>query len=310
MGFLKNDTTIIDFILSDEGRRRQGAGTFEVTKFGLSDDEIVYDKATQATPTAKFTSTPILEAVSENIRAHKYLLMSSRLDTTHLIGTLLVTDYTQEGHTQTSNQDYVAISTKATYDEQYGGVFIAPGAGFFKAYDRVDVASSENSWIYIDHGINDNTANSPYSYHETLPADLEETEVLVKLDWRIGRILIPNSDSGQELAPISRDDDHIATYLITRGQFGNAVGDRFWETLKLKESASPVKGARGRRLRLPVVAAPHINVGSNIIWSDLGTTEASFFPGGDTAKVISTVMTVQGMSTNLHIGVPLRFIKQ
>ena len=304
MSFLTDSVLVLDAILTDEGRRRMAAGNFDIRKFSLSDDEIVYDKALESQPNSKFANTPIFEAVSENSKALKYLLMSSRLDSTHLNSTLLVTDTSQGGTAKSSTDDYIIIATKTTYDSKFAAANLP--AGYLKGYDKTLISKNSNSWIYIDHGVNDDGANSPYNFKQLLPADLEETQVLVKLDYRLGRVLVPNTDPGQELHPISVDDDFIATYLITRE---SQDGSPFWQDLQQNEAASPIKGARGPRLRIPVAAAPNINVASDAIWTALGSTDTTSFTDGSTAKNITNVMIVEGLTTNLNISVPLKFIK-
>ena len=91
MGFLTNQTMVVDGILTDEGRRRIAAGNFQVSKFALTDDEIVYSKAQQSNSQDKFRTTPIFEAISENTRALKYKLLSMDGNYTHLTSTKLVT---------------------------------------------------------------------------------------------------------------------------------------------------------------------------------------------------------------------------
>ena len=76
MGFLTESTTVVDAILTDEGRRRIANGEFEISKFTLFDDEIIYSKAQQTNPSSKFNTTAVFEAISENTRAGKYKLLS------------------------------------------------------------------------------------------------------------------------------------------------------------------------------------------------------------------------------------------
>ena len=58
------------------------------------------------------------------------------------------------------------------------------------------------------------------------------------------------------------DDDFIANYSITV----NSFPDHF-ETLVLEEAASPIAGARGKRMKLLVAAAPNVNSTSGAIWT-------------------------------------------
>jgi hypothetical protein len=307
MSFLSSATTVVDAILTDEGRKRLAAGNFDVQKFSLHDDEIVYDKAQMASFAAKFAATPIFESITENTRALKYNLLTIGLETTHLVSTLIVTQPSQGGQAQATGDNtnyYVALSRQNAYDNNYSTVTLP--TGFIKAYEKSLISENSNSWIYIDHGSNDDDQKGPYKYNENLPPDLSETEVLIKMDRRIGRIVRPNS-GGIDLAPISIDDDFIATYLVTASPGSDT--SEFFESIQQDADASPIAGARGLRLRIPVYASPDINVSSTNIWTSLGRTITSFFNGSDNAYAIDTIMTVEGLTTSLNVTVPMRFVK-
>ncbi len=307
MGFLTNQTTVVDAILTDEGRRRLAEGTFEIAKFALSDDEIVYSKAQQTNYPSKFNETPIFEAISENTRAIKYKLLSMDGSYTHLTSTKLVTEKgPQNGTPQATGNNagyYVIIATEATYDDHYQSGAVAVPDGFLPGYSKKLISKSENNYIKIDHGINDDGQdNATYPYDQALPAELSETQFMVKLDYRLGRIITVD---GLEVRPNYVDDDFIATYIITNNSY-----PEFFETLIAEYSASPVKGSRGLRLKLPVAAATNINTASTAIWTDLGRQITSFFSNGTTtARVIDATLEVQGVTTSVNITVPLRFVK-
>jgi hypothetical protein len=307
MSFLTNATTVVDAILTDEGRKRLAAGNFDISKFSLHDDEIVYDKAQMSGYAAKFAATPIFESITENTKALKYNLLTLGLETTHLASTLIVTQPSQGGQSQATGDNtgyYVALARQQAYDNNYSSVTLP--TGFMKAYEKSLISENSNSWIYIDHGSNDDDQKGPYKYNENLPSELSETEVLIKLDRRIGRIVMPNSD-GVDLSPVSIDDDYIATYLITAAPDSDTSA--FFEAIQQDADASPIAGARGLRLRIPVYASPDINVSSTSIWTSLGRIITNFFNGSDNAHAIDTVMSVEGMTTSLNVTVPLRFVK-
>lgn len=308
MGFLTNQTTVVDAILTDEGRRRLAEGTFEIAKFSLSDDEIVYSKAQQSQSTSKFRETPIFEAVSDNIKALKYQLLSLDGDYTHLTtAQLVINQGPQKGTPQaTGNNDkyYVVIATEATFDDHYQGASaVAVPDGFLPGYSKRIMAASENNYIKVDHGINDDGSNiGTYSFRDPLPTELSETEFMVKLDYRLGRII---TTSGVEIRPNFIDDDFIANYVITTTSY-----PEFFETLASEESASPIKGSRGLRLKFPIGVATNINTSSNAIWTDLGRTITTFFNNGTAnARVIDATLEIQGVTTSFNITIPLRFVK-
>ena len=314
MAILENDSTIVDAILTDEGRRRLSEGIFEIAKFSLHDDEIVYSKAQQASPDSKFQTTPIFEATTDNVKALKYKLLTLTPDAstkngeyTHLNVTRLVKQKgTQNGTPQATGNNagyYVIISTEATYSDHYQGASsVDVPSGFLPGYSKIEISRKEDTAIKVDHGINDDAEQSPLTYRDTLPIELEETQFRVKLDHRLGRLATPD---GGELKPIFIDDDYIATYMITTG-----MGD-FTEVIsKSSPAGSPIKGARGPRLKLYVFAAPNINTSSDGVWDALGRDITSFFTNGTTtAKAIDAAMIVEGETTNVNITIPLRFVK-
>lgn len=307
MGFLTNQTTVVDAILTDEGRRRIAEGTFEVAKFSFSDDEIVYSKAQQTNYPSKFNETPIFEAISENTRAIKYKLLSMDGSYTHLTSTQLVTQSGAQNGTQQASAPnagyYVIIATEATYDDHYQSGTVAVPDGFLPGYSKKLISKSENNYIKIDHGLNDDGQdNATYPYDQALPSELSETQFMVKLDYRLGRIITVD---GIEIRPEYIDDDFIANYIITTNSY-----PELFETLVAEYNASPIKGSRGLRLKLPVAAATNINTASTAIWTDLGRSVSGFFSNGTTtARVIDATLEVQGMTTSVNITVPLRFVK-
>lgn len=307
MGFLTNQTTVVDAILTDEGRRRIAAGTFEITSFSLTDDEIVYSKAQQASSYTKFATTPVFESISENVRALKYKLLSMDGDYTHLTSTSLVTQKgPQNGTPQASGNNsgyYVIIATEATYDDHYqGATAVSVPDGFLPGYSKKISSMSENNYIKIDHGVNDAGANSNYPFDQSLPAELSETQFMIKLDYRLGRIIDTN---GVEIKPNFIDDDFIATYMITTNSY-----PEFFQALVAEATSSPINGSRGLRLKFPIAAATNINTASTAIWTDLGRQITSFFSNGTTtARAIDATLEVQGVTTSVNITVPLRFVK-
>lgn len=322
MSNLPGNSTILDCILTDEGRRRIAEGRFEITNFSLYDDEIVYDKATQSgTPQQiadRFESTPIREATTDNVKALKYelLTLTPQLDKfnktaeyKHLNVTRLVTDL--GGHdgtpqaTGTNAGYYVVISTKDTYDTHYSNS--APPSGFLQGYDSQLLSNVTSQAIKIDHGLNDDTANGAVSdWKQSLPSELEETEFSIKLDARLGRIL---NEAGAELAPISVDDDNIANYIVTTNS-----NPGMFKAVKDAQNASPLTGNRGPRMFFSVMAATDIKDSTDTIWAgaatSLGRQIDNFFGSGNHAYAIDTAVMIEGLTTNVNITVPLRFVKK
>ena len=85
MAFLDNSGDIIlDAVLTDTGRMRlaKGDGSFNITKFGLGDDEINYGLYDKNHPSGsayfdiEILQTPVLEAFTNNASTMKSKLLS------------------------------------------------------------------------------------------------------------------------------------------------------------------------------------------------------------------------------------------
>jgi len=181
-------------------------------------------------------------------------------------------------------------------------------AGYILGYNKTSVTTNSDFLITVDHGYNDTGGNSPGAFDEYLPRQLSETQFLIKMDYRLGRLLVPKTDPGQELAPISKDDDYMATYLITTSP-QNAFASAFFQSVPMKETSSPIGGSRGWRTIFGIGAASNINIAGTAIWTELGSIETSFF-GADSAHVIRTSINVEGVNTNLDISIPITFAKK
>lgn len=307
MGAQNNQTMVMDAILTGKGRKYLAEGRFEIAYFSLCDDEIIYSKAQQSNSETKFSTTMIFEAIPEETKALKYKLLSLDGDYTHLTSTRLVTEKgPQNGTPQATGNNanyYVIISTEATYNDHYQSGTVSIPDGFLPGYSKSIISATENNYIKIDHGVNDDgDTNASYLYNDSLPAELSETQFMVRLDYRLGRII---SRDGNEVRPNLVDNDFIAHYVITTNS-----NPEFFETLTAEPSASPIKGSRGLRLKFPIAAATNINTASNTIWDSLGRQITSFFTNGTTtARAIDGTLEIQGVSTSVNITVPLRFVK-
>ena len=89
MGFLDNTSITVDAILTKKGREllARGDGSFNVTKFALSDDEVDYNLWDTAHPNgsnyygAVIENTPILEAFTDQNQVMRYKLITLNKNT-------------------------------------------------------------------------------------------------------------------------------------------------------------------------------------------------------------------------------------
>lgn len=82
MGFLANDVISIDAILTKKGREEMAKGTFRITQFALSDDEIDYTLYNPTHPSGSafygeaIEKMPIIEAFPDETQIMKYKLLT------------------------------------------------------------------------------------------------------------------------------------------------------------------------------------------------------------------------------------------
>ena len=92
MGYLDNSTTTIDAILTKKGREllARGDGSFRITQFAVSDDEIDYSLYNESHPDGStyygqaIENMPLLEALPEENQIMKYKLATLPRGTTKL----------------------------------------------------------------------------------------------------------------------------------------------------------------------------------------------------------------------------------
>lgn len=92
MGYLDNSTTTIDAILTKKGREllARGDGSFRITQFAVSDDEIDYSLYNESHPNGSTSygeaieNMPLLEALPEENQIMKYKLATLPRGTTKL----------------------------------------------------------------------------------------------------------------------------------------------------------------------------------------------------------------------------------
>ncbi len=85
MGYLDNDTIIVDAILTKRGREliAKGDGSFKITQFAISDDEVDYDlyDNTHSSGSAyygeKIENMPLMEAFPDENQIMKYKLITA-----------------------------------------------------------------------------------------------------------------------------------------------------------------------------------------------------------------------------------------
>ena len=324
MGFQDNSGDIIfDVILTDEGRRQLSNGTFNITKFKLSDDEVNYDLFVKQTGSAyqdiQILQTPIFEAFSNNTSNMSSLLVSypnnnllylpvmklnekrgKNATSMHALGTFMVSvDEDTEGGPDGNDITGVALNNQG---EKVNGFLF----GF-------DANNDKSSYIRVDSGI-DNEAMPPSMGRLTGP--LAEREYLVEMDNRLGRICNRN---GVDQAPItaSPDDDNIQIYSfrvrpgITDRQEAMVLNN---VALKKLPNSQVIRGRRSTFLQFKIKAQESL-AQSNYLFNKLGGTatmlnnDATATAAQQSIRYIDTLIKVTGVRTGYSVDIPVRFVK-
>ena len=323
MGFQDNSGDIIfDVILTDEGRRQLANGTFGITKFKLSDDEVNYDLFVKTTGSAyqdiQILQTPIFEAFSNNTSNMSSFLVSypnnnllylpvvkmnekigNKETAMHSLGSFMVSvDEDTEGGPDGTTETGVALNNAGEHVQ-----------GFLFGFNA---SSDKSSYIRVDAGI-DNEAMPPNMGR--LTGILAEREYLIEIDNRLGRICNRN---GIDQAPItaSPDDDNIQIYSFSRNP---SITDEL-EAMVLNntetqnaESSQVIKGRRSTFLQFKIKAQESL-AQSNYLFNKLGGTGTMDNNHPTTAaqqnvRFIDTLIKITGVRTGYSIDIPVRFVK-
>ena len=313
MGFLDNSGDIIlDVVLTDHGRMllAKGDGSFQITKFALSDEEVdysLYDKnhlSGSAYYDLEILQTPILEAFTNNSST-----MKTRLQTyTNMELLFLPVLRLNQG---------VSINMLASASG-VAGSFAIPvngetednnGSSDKFGLGRNTDGSIKQGFLFgesligtvikVDQGL-DTTEISP---KRRLDDELKETSYTVQMDNRLCKLV----DSQGTLATFDYlDDDNIAYYTVD-------LGDTFvTEITDDTVSASQViQGPRGTSLEFRLQSSMDLNT-SSFLFEQLGgqvlITMQDGNPDAD-VKFIDSNVRVVGVKTGVMIDIPVRFLR-
>jgi len=303
MAFLDNSGDIIlDAVLTDTGRARlaRGDGSFQITKFALADDEInysLYDK-NNANGSAYYDltilQTPILEAFTNNTSTMKNLLLS--IIRTNLLY-LPVIKINSNGFT-TDNGRVAAGSVLNTLGSFYIGVDATTKESFAanSVLGFIDGYALDGNPIRIDQGLDTSEISPIFS----IDADLKETQYIIEIDNRLGKIF---SAANQQASLSFIDDDNVATYYVTSTDF---IFDLGTPDPTVLQTYHRIQGPRGTSLLFKIQASLELN-SSEYLFNTLGSTTTI---GSLNAKYIDSVVRVRGVTTGYTIDIPIRFLKK
>jgi len=324
MAFLDNSGDIIlDAVLTDAGRQRMARGNFKIVKFALGDEEVNYELFNSSHPSGsayydlEVMQTPILEAFTNNTASMKSRLMTiARTNILHL--PILKLNEIREGSDTRSNlvpsgdnaNVFVVVADRATETdliEESSGVMFGFSTG----------QRPGGNIVIVDQG--QDTAGDP-PITQAMDQDLVETQYLIQMDHRLGRIL---SEGGATQNVSFIDDDNIATYYVglNAGPLVTSINFREQDNIDLAVSrdsgpnAIPFTGPTGTRLIFRIGSSPQIQSSSTLLTKLGGSSTATVLKGNSAGSDAScyyadTNVRVTGVTTGYSIDIPVRFVRK
>jgi hypothetical protein len=299
MAFLDNSGDIIlDAVLTDTGRMRlaKGDGSFKITKFALGDDEINYElyNKNHASGSAYYDieiiQSPVLEAFTNNTSMLKSKLIT--ISKTNLLYLPQIRNNATVGLSANDGNNILTVLVDQTTVED---TTITATGDYVNGYRIGDTKNP----IVMDQGIVSNAIGDGDSV--VLDADLIETQFMIEIDNRFGKIW--NGDGDAQATPSFVDDDNVATYYLSKDNTnGNS---KYFGDSGTTMSGDVIAGPRGNRLEFLVGPSVDLN-SSTYLFTQLGSTATL----GAAVYQIDTTIRITGVTTGYRVDLPVRFVKK
>jgi len=314
MAFLDNSGDIIlDAVLTDTGRMRlaKGDGSFRIVKFALGDDEIDYSNYNKdhASGSAYFDldimQTPVLEAFTNNASSMKHKLTTfARTDFLYLpilkLNEVAANSTTVTAAVSGKNMFWVLVDEDSREKLFAGSTFneASKRLGIIKGAAGTDITTNSQQ-IRVDQGI-DNEGLPPTQF---LDADLVETQYIVQIDNRLGKIVSVGNGTPAAISYI--DDDNIASYYLSLSTDTLFIQSN--PNLLADQNDEAIAGSRGTILRLLIKASVDLN-SSTFMFREIGGGNTISLDG-NTYYYIDSNVRITGATTGHSIDLPVRFMK-
>jgi hypothetical protein len=297
MAFLDNSGNIIlDAVLTDTGRYRlaKGDGSFKIQKFALGDDEIVYSQynKSHASGSAYYDlsilQTPVLEAFTNNTSTMNSKLITIPRTNLLYLPVIKINDLLADTQMHSSGTFMVAVDKDTETS--------------FSTIDGVMMGETLNGseTIRLDQGLD----TTEISYAFTIDSDLVETQYIIEIDNRFGKIV---GTKGTVARMSFIDDDSIASYYLSLGTDQEFVVEN---TNRNSSTNEVIAGPRGTTLQFRIQASLDLNT-STYLFEQLGTTRNMYDGDGALTNIyyIDSYVRISGATTGFRIDIPVRFIK-
>jgi hypothetical protein len=296
MAFLDNSGDIIlDAVLTDTGRMRlaKGDGSFKIAKFALGDDEINYElyNKNHASGSAYYDieiiQSPVLEAFTNNTSMLKSKLVT--ISRTNLLYLPQIINNTTVGLSSNSTNNILTVLVDQSTVQDTA---ISSTGDYVDGYRIIATKSP----IVMDQGIKSNAIGD--GAFVVLDADLTETQFMIEIDNRFGKIW--DHVGSSQATPSFVDDDNVATYYLSKGTNGAYFGKS-----GTSMSDEVIAGPRGSRLHFLVGPSVDLN-SSTYLFTQLGSTATL----GSAVYQIDTTVRITGVTTGYRVDLPIRFVKK
>ena len=296
MAFLDNSGDIIlDAVLTDTGRMRlaKGDGSFKIAKFALGDDEInyaLYNKnhaSGSAYYDIEIIQSPVLEAFTNNTS-----ILKSKLVTISRTNLLYLPQIINNATVGLASNNINSILTVLVDQATVETTAITDTGDYVNGYRIGDTKSP----IVMDQGIKSNAIGDGSSV--VLDADLTETQFMIEIDNRFGKIW--DAAGTSQATPSFVDDDNVATYYLS-----TSTNKTYFGKSGTSMSGEVLLGPRGNRLQFLVGPSVDLN-SSTYLFTQLGTTATL----GSAVYQIDTTVRISGVTTGYRVDLPIRFVKK
>jgi hypothetical protein len=164
-------------------------------------------------------------------------------------------------------------------------------------------------FIRMDQGLD----TSEIAPNQTIDPDLRETQYLVEMDDRLGKL---TSAQGTPISFNFRDDDFIASYYVAEGDNVFVFPNNNKAAIGLEgDDGQIIKGPRGSILEFKVQATNDLRQ-TNFLFEKLGSQDTadkmSLGQDANSQNVlfIDSTVRVTGLTTGFRVDVPIRYIKK
>ena len=333
MAFLDNSGDILlDAVLTDEGRKRLAAGTFNPTKYAFGDQEVNYGLYEKTNPSGSaYFDLEILKLPVEIAHTNAAISLRTKLFTLAAQNgdpsLLYLSEIKLDGGNATNKSfaelafasgrnAYAIIANEETYDQLTNNSAKPLEAGFMDARSADLAANSLR--IRTPIGIDNAAAGDPIS--EILDPSLDETQYSVVVDDRLVKLVLPGNEvstGGALQQSFNIAGSSIAQAAARSNVFGGDDNLRVYDVSTANEASLFVPKSSVAVFAGPstdnVLASPLVvnQQNQDYMFTTYKIGNVSNYAGsGIQMEVIQSSIRVIGATTGFSLTVPIEIIRK